>query len=235
VVISRLSTRDWIGLLGGVGAILLWLVPASLSRVPNYVALRAAAAMQSALERNLVRGSRVQVLDADNGAFLAAGRAGMRQATPHIQWFSLLLSKESVRSDFLAALKADPPAGILLTNAQWPKRPGFEAADDWPAFAALLLRGDRDGNGRFHLVAILSPDALSFCSLVQRSSHLWAPHGASPPTISSNPTCRAAGGGADRADANLSDGQSRSWSAEPVLLVDGLFPRRARAVVRTTP
>ena len=117
---------------------LAWLVPASMSRTENYAALRAAAAMQSALERHLPRGARVQVLDADNGAFLAMARAGMRQATPHIQWFSLLLAKESVRLDFLAALQADPPAGILLTNAQWPKLSGFEAADDWPAFAELL-------------------------------------------------------------------------------------------------
>jgi hypothetical protein len=62
----------------------------------------------------------------------------MRQATPHIQWFSLLLGKESVRWDFLAALAADPPAAVLLTNDQWPKGQGFEATDDWPEFKAFL-------------------------------------------------------------------------------------------------
>jgi hypothetical protein len=134
---------------------LAWLVPASMSRVENYAALRAAAAMESVLERYLPRGARVQVLDADNGAFLAMARAGMRQATAHIQWFSLLLAEDSVRSDFLAALEADPPGGILLTNAQWPKWPGFEAADDWPAFAAVLA-------SRYELTATGSEDFISW-------------------------------------------------------------------------
>jgi hypothetical protein len=62
----------------------------------------------------------------------------MRQATPHIQWFSLLLAKEPVRRTFLAALETDPPAAILLTNSQWPKWPGFDAADEWPEFKAVL-------------------------------------------------------------------------------------------------
>jgi hypothetical protein len=78
------------------------------------------------------------MLDSDSGAFLAMARAGMRQATPHIQWFSLLFAKDSGRREFLAALEADPPAAILLTNDQWPKGQGFEAADNWPEFMALL-------------------------------------------------------------------------------------------------
>jgi len=121
-----------------IASTLGWLVPDSVYRVENNAALRAASAMQSALESRLPRGARVQVLDADNGAFLAMARAGMRQATPHIQWFSLLLAKDSVRREFLAALEADPPAAMLLSNAQWPKGPGFEAADEWPQFMALL-------------------------------------------------------------------------------------------------
>ena len=99
---------------------------------------RAAAAMQSALESRLPRGARVQMLDSDNGAFLAMARAGMRQATPHIQWFSLILGRDSVRREFLAALEAHPPAAILLTNSQWPMAQGFEAADQWAQFVALL-------------------------------------------------------------------------------------------------
>ena len=126
-----------------------------LTRVENYAALRAASAMQSALERSLPRGARVQVLDADNGAFLATARAGMRQATPHIQWFSLLLANDQVRSDFLATLETDPPDGVLLTNAQWPKWPGFEAADDWPPFAALLA-------SRYALIAAGDEDFISW-------------------------------------------------------------------------
>lgn len=115
-----------------------WLVPDSVSRIENDAPLRAALAMQSALESRLPRGARVQMLDSDNGAFLAMARAGMRQATPHIQRFSLLFGNDSVRWDFLAALEADPPAAILLTNDQWPKGQGFETADNWPEFTALL-------------------------------------------------------------------------------------------------
>jgi hypothetical protein len=65
-------------------------------------------------------------------------RAGMRQATPHIQWFSLLLPGDSVRQGFVDALEADPPGAILLTNSQWPQASGFDAADGWPELAALL-------------------------------------------------------------------------------------------------
>jgi hypothetical protein len=115
-----------------------WLRPDSVSRVENDAASRASLAMQSALESRLPRGARVQMLDSDSGAFRAMARAGMRQATPHIQWFSLLFAKESERWNFLAALEADPPAAILLTNDQWPKGQGFEAADNWPEFMALL-------------------------------------------------------------------------------------------------
>jgi hypothetical protein len=115
-----------------------WLRPDLFSRVQNDAGPRASLAMQSALESRLPRGARVQMLDSDSGAFLAMARAGMRQATPHIQWFSLLLAKDSGRRDFLAALEADPPAAILLTNDQWPKGQGFAAVDNWPEFMALL-------------------------------------------------------------------------------------------------
>jgi hypothetical protein len=60
-------------------------------------------------------------------------RAGMRQATPHIQWFSLIFAEDSVRHEFLA-----PLAAVLLTNSQWPQPDGFDAADGWPKFAMLL-------------------------------------------------------------------------------------------------
>ena len=119
-------------------ATLAWLLPPALTQARTYPALRAAAAMQFALERRLPKGARVQVLDSDNGAFIAVARAAMRQATPHIQWFSLLLAGEPVRRAFVDALQADPPAAILLTNSQWPQASGFDAADGWPEFAALL-------------------------------------------------------------------------------------------------
>jgi hypothetical protein len=115
-----------------------WLVPRYEYRVENDAAPSAASAMQSVLESRLPRGARVQMLDSDNGAFLAMARAGMRQATPYIQWFTLLLANGAVRRDFLAVLAADPPAAILFTNDQWPMEPGFEAADDWPQFKAFL-------------------------------------------------------------------------------------------------
>jgi Dolichyl-phosphate-mannose-protein mannosyltransferase len=107
-------------------------------RTRMYHVLHSASAMQAALEDRLPRGARVQVLDSDYGAFLAMARAGMRQATPHIQWFSLVFAEDSVRHQFLAALEDNPPAAILLTNSQWPQPHGFDAADGWPKLAALL-------------------------------------------------------------------------------------------------
>jgi hypothetical protein len=119
-------------------AALSWRIPGSGYRADSDLAVRAAADMQSALEARLPRGARVQMLDSDNGGFVAMARAGMRQATPHIQWFSLLFAQDSVRRTFLAALETDPPAAMLLTNSQWPHRLGFEAADDWPGLKAFL-------------------------------------------------------------------------------------------------
>jgi hypothetical protein len=55
-----------------------------------------------------------------------------------IQWFSLVFAEDSVRHEFLAALEDNPPAAVLLTNSQWPQPHGFDAADRWPKFAALL-------------------------------------------------------------------------------------------------
>jgi hypothetical protein len=110
----------------------------ALIRTRMYQVLHSASAMQAALEDRLPRGARVQVLDSDYGAFLAMARTGMRQATPHIQWFSLVFAEDSVRHEFLAALEDNPPAAILLTNSQWPHPHGFDAADRWPKFAALL-------------------------------------------------------------------------------------------------
>ena len=115
-----------------------WQAVEALRRVAPYAELRAAAAMQAALESQLPRGARVQVLDSDRGAFLAMARAGMRQATRHMQWFSLILGDDAERAAFLAALAADPPAAILLTNDVWPQRPGFRSMDDWQEFRAFL-------------------------------------------------------------------------------------------------
>ena len=121
-----------------IAAILVWRVPNSAYRMESDPILQATAAMQSALENHLPRGARVQTLDADNGAFLAVARTGMRQATPHIQWFSLLVGKHPPRREFLDAIEGDPPAAVLLTNAEWPIWPGFQAADDWPELNAFL-------------------------------------------------------------------------------------------------
>ena len=136
--LAFLSAWRVVACLGITAATLCWLVPADQHEVRNYAPVAAAAAMQSDLETNLPRGARVQMLDSDFGGFLAMARAGMRQATPHIQWFSLLVSEPAERRDFLASLRADPPAGFLLTNSQWPKQPGFETTDQWPEFAAFL-------------------------------------------------------------------------------------------------
>jgi hypothetical protein len=110
----------------------------ALLRIRMYHVLHSASAMQAALEDRLPRGARVQILDSDYGAFLAMARAGMRQATPHVQWFSLVFADDSVRHQFLAAVEDNPPAAVLLTNSQWPQPDGFDAADRWSKFAALL-------------------------------------------------------------------------------------------------
>jgi hypothetical protein len=138
--LAALPTWSVLGCLILIAATLGWHRPHLTYRVENDAAPRASLAMQSALESRLPRGARVQMLDSDSGAFLAMARAGMRQATPHIQWFSLLFAKDSGRRDFLARLAGDPPEAILLTNDQWPKAHGFDAADDWPEFMALLAR-----------------------------------------------------------------------------------------------
>jgi len=129
--------RVWLSL-AVMALSLCWWVPTTVFKPDENEALRAASAMQAALERHVPHRARVQMLDSDSGAFLAMARTGMRQATPHIQWFSLLMAKDTVREDFLSALNTDPPAAVLLTNDQWPKEAGFEATDDWPAFAAIL-------------------------------------------------------------------------------------------------
>jgi len=136
--LAALPARRGLACLIVMASTLGWLIADAVSEPEDYAPLRAAAAMQSALESHLPRGARVQALDSDRGAFLAMARSGMRQATAHIQWFSLLLASEAVRREFLAALDAAPPAAILLTNDQWPLSPGFQAADDWPQFTALL-------------------------------------------------------------------------------------------------
>jgi hypothetical protein len=136
--LAALPARQAFACLAVMALTLGWFVPRSISWAEDNAAPRAASAMQSVLESHLPRGARVQMLDADAGAFLAMARAGMRQATPHIQWFSLLLAEDSVRQDFLSGFGANPPDAVLLTNDQWPKAAGFEAADDWPEFAAIL-------------------------------------------------------------------------------------------------
>src|SRR5262249_47358856 len=153
--LAALSRNRVLVCLSVMGLGLGWGVIDSVRRIEDTAPLRAAAAMEAALERHLPRGARVQTLDADNGAFLAMARAAMRQATPHIQWFSLLLGKEPARQQFLAALAADPPAGVLLTNAQWPKWPGFEAVDEWPQLTSFLA-------ARYDLILTGTEDYISW-------------------------------------------------------------------------
>jgi len=149
---SLASLRPWRALICLTVTVItpVWLAQEdALMRTKMYQVVRSASAMQSALEERLPRGARVQMLDSDYGAFLAMARAGMRQATPHIQWFSLIFAEDSVRRDFLVALEEDPPAAVLLTNSQWPRPDGFDAADHWPQFAALLASRyvlDRSGS-----------------------------------------------------------------------------------------
>ncbi len=115
-----------------------WNFVHSVNKVERYTELRAAADMQMTLQSRLPPGARVQVLDSDRGAFLAMARAGIRQATPHIQWFSLIVADERRREEFLAALKTDPPAAVLLTDDFWPTGGGFEAIEKWKEFKTFL-------------------------------------------------------------------------------------------------
>jgi hypothetical protein len=136
--LASLAVRRELVCLSVTASILGWLIATSPTWSDQFVALPPASAMQSTLESHLPRGARVQTLDSDDGAFLAMARAGMRQATRYIQWFTLMLGSQTTRANFIAALEADPPDAILYTNDQWPSEPGFGAADDWPAFTKLL-------------------------------------------------------------------------------------------------
>ncbi|MBV8824466.1 MAG: hypothetical protein JO084_02780 [Bradyrhizobiaceae bacterium] len=121
-----------------VVATVTWQAVEASRRIEPFPEVRAAGAMQAALESQLPRGARVQAIDSDRGGLLAMARAGMRQATRHMQSFSLILTDDAERTAFLAALAADPPAAILLTNDVWPQRPGFHVMEDWPEFRAFL-------------------------------------------------------------------------------------------------
>jgi hypothetical protein len=125
-----------------------WYCFRTASSADEHPELEAAAAMQTALASHLPRGARVQVLDSDRGAFLAIARTGMRQATPYIQWFSLILADDREREDFVAGLKADPPAAILLTNDFWPASRDRNLIDEWDAFKTFLKSNyDLTANG----------------------------------------------------------------------------------------
>jgi hypothetical protein len=91
----------------------------------------------------------------------------MRQATSHIQWFSLILAPDSVRQDFVNALEADPPSAVLLTNSQWPRVNGFDAADRWPQFAELLA-------SRYHLDQMGDENGIAWRLYLRRSPSLDA-------------------------------------------------------------
>jgi hypothetical protein len=151
--LAALSTRRALVCLILIVSTFGWFAVQTLNRVEKYPELRAASAMKIALESHLPRGARVQMLDSDRGAFLAMARAGMRQATPHIQWFSLILAEDRGRAEFLAALEADPPAAMLLTNDFWPKRQGFESMDEWREFKAFLTSHyDLSAAGQEHYI-----------------------------------------------------------------------------------
>ena len=136
--LSALPRRRALACLVLIAATLSWKAIESFSRVEPFTELSASAAMQAALESELPRGARVQVLDSDRGALLAMARAGMRQPTRHFQWFSLSLGDDTERAQFLAALAANPPAGVLLTNDLWPRRPGFGSMDEWQELGTFL-------------------------------------------------------------------------------------------------
>jgi hypothetical protein len=102
------------------------------------VATQAGDAIEASLASRLRRGARVQLLDTASPASLAMARAGMRQATPHFQWFFLILGPDAWRTAFVEALKADPPDAVLVTNWQWPLEDGFQSLEGWPEPTAEL-------------------------------------------------------------------------------------------------
>jgi hypothetical protein len=136
--LASLPTRRALACLIIIVSTLAWCGFQTANRVDEHPELRAAAAMRTALASHLPRGARVQMLDSDRGAFLAMARAGMRPATPHIQWFSLIVADDVERQDFLAALKADPPAAMLLTDDFWPARRDLNVIDEWAEFRTFL-------------------------------------------------------------------------------------------------
>jgi hypothetical protein len=119
------------------------------------VAARATDVIEASLTSRLRPGARVELLDSASPASLAMVRAGMRQATPHFQWFFLLLGSDAWRAAFIEALKANPPDAVLVTDWQWPLKDGFQALDNWPQLVAELtccyqLAESRAMNGPFH-------------------------------------------------------------------------------------
>jgi hypothetical protein len=136
--LAALPKRRAVACLTLIVSVLGWQAIHSLRTIHQYPELRASAAMQAALDSQLPLGARVQVLDSDRGALLAMARAGMRQATRHFQWFSLILGDDADRTAFLAALAADPPAAMLLTNDVWPPRAGFGSVDEWQELKEFL-------------------------------------------------------------------------------------------------
>lgn len=111
-----------------------------LARTPADQLMPAPAgkAIEASLRSHLPRGARVQMLDSYAGGFIAMARSGMRQATPYASWFFLVAGQHSWREAFIAALRSHPPDAILVTNDEWPLKPGFQAVDDWPEFSGLL-------------------------------------------------------------------------------------------------
>ena len=147
-----------------IAAILVWRVPNSAYRMESDPILQATAAMQSALENHLPRGARVQMLDADNGAFLAVARAGMRQATPHIQWFSLLVGKHPPRREFLDAIEGDPPAACPPHQRRMADMAGISGSRRLAGaqrVSLFTIRPDCDGSSRLHRMAVLSQERLT--------------------------------------------------------------------------
>jgi hypothetical protein len=107
----------------------------TLNRV---VVAQASEVIEASLASRLRPGARVQLLDSGGPATLAMARAGMRQATPHFQWYFLLLGPDVWHTEFIEALKANPPDAVLVTNWQWPLKDGFQALDGWPELVAEL-------------------------------------------------------------------------------------------------
>ncbi len=120
-------------------------------RVGDFVFQNALAAdLQSDLQSDLQAGPdgrslshHIQCLDWNAGCLDVLYRKQLVQSTGFIYDFYLFPAHPApvtaaLQQRFLAAMQADPPRVIVLTDHDWPTMQGFAKLDRWPAFSQWL-------------------------------------------------------------------------------------------------